>query len=151
MLSPLCPYSPDATSGRAVTLLDVRLPAEARQLSGARHQVEQAARTFGLGERECFEFVFAVNEAVTNAVRHGAEGAHDTFGLSVEAQAGALTATVTSRVSFVPAPGCADLWAEGGRGFHYMRLLVDDVRVRSTPTGTAVHLRKTAHAVGEAA
>src|SRR6202035_521229 len=50
---------------------DLRLRCHPSELRHARCHVDEAAAEFGLGPAERYQFVFAVNEAVTNAIRHG--------------------------------------------------------------------------------
>jgi pimeloyl-ACP methyl ester carboxylesterase len=70
---PAQPESPPAESlAGHFGVRELRLPAKASELGRAREYANQAAATFGFGAEDRFEFVFAVNEAVTNAIMHGA-------------------------------------------------------------------------------
>lgn len=142
MLSPRYQSLPDTAHLDSRPLVDVQLPVHPGQLSVARHLVDEAAGSFGLTERDRFEFVFAVNEAMTNAVRHGPQHDGATIALRIDADDRGLAASVRSGGSFRTPEGLPDPWAEGGRGFHYMRVLMDEVRVQSSTAGTAVHLYK---------
>ena len=59
---------PDAECPAADVL---RLPASQASLKRARRYVEETATAFGFDSDGCYELVFAVNEAVTNAIKHG--------------------------------------------------------------------------------
>ena len=64
--------------------VQLRLPAESSELRRARDEVAAAATRFGLEHKACYELVFAVNEAVTNAIRHGSPAPDGTIGLRIE-------------------------------------------------------------------
>jgi anti-sigma regulatory factor (Ser/Thr protein kinase) len=134
-----------ATAGQPclpAAISELRLPAERSQLAQARRYAEQAAADFGLDTRSSFGFVFAVNEAVTNAVRHGAPDASGLLCLSVAANAGRLTFAVRDWGTFaLPAPNVSP-HPGSGRGFALMASLVDEVELRVAPGCTIVRLSK---------
>jgi anti-sigma regulatory factor (Ser/Thr protein kinase) len=121
---------------------ELRLPALPAQLVIARGHVERAARTVGFDDRATHEIVFAVNEAVTNAIRHGTPDEAGTIGLIIEGDCEGLTLLVSDSGSFVPSVPDGGLMAEQGRGFVYMASLMDAVDLTRTPEGTVVRLRK---------
>jgi anti-sigma regulatory factor (Ser/Thr protein kinase) len=53
------------------------LPADARAVPMARHQVWPVWRCLGASDEECLELDLALGEALANAVSHGADGAGD--------------------------------------------------------------------------
>jgi anti-sigma regulatory factor (Ser/Thr protein kinase) len=124
--------------GRA---LDVR--ADPSELIGVRRFAEHAAARFGLGEQERFDFTFAVNEAVSNAIEHGRSSPQGTIRVEVATEADALVFRVEDYGEFTPkAPAAADVFAERGRGLAFMAAVVDEVDVRRGESGTVVQLCK---------
>jgi anti-sigma regulatory factor (Ser/Thr protein kinase) len=121
---------------------EVRLPAVSAQLVIAREHVERAAVTMGFDDRATHEIVFAVNEAVTNAIRHGSPDQAGTIGLLIESDGDALTVVVSDSGLFVPSVPDGTPMAEQGRGFVFMSSLMDHVDLTRCPEGTLVRLRK---------
>ncbi len=122
---------------------DLRLLAEPRQLTRARQFVRDAATSHGLDERATYEFVYAVNEAVTNAIKHGGAEPDGTIGLRIELIADSIICSVRDRGPFVPPaafPG--PNLAESGRGFAFMSALTDEVQLAVGPGATVVRLCK---------
>lgn len=120
----------------------LRLPADSVELATARRYAERAAAQFGLDGRGCFEFAVAANEAVTNAVRHGAPDAHGHIELGVLASLDRLTFVVSDYGTFTAPVVAASPTSERGRGFRMMTALMDAVQVQSAPEGTTVRLTK---------
>jgi anti-sigma regulatory factor (Ser/Thr protein kinase) len=120
----------------------MRLPARSAQLSAARRYAEEAAAAFGLDGRGCFEFAVAANEAVTNALRHGAADADGQIHLGVLESADGLTFVVSDYGRFTAPVADPGPTSEGGRGFTLMTTLVDTVEVHSAPEGTTIRLTK---------
>jgi anti-sigma regulatory factor (Ser/Thr protein kinase) len=120
------------------TLLDE--PVTVANLAELREHVLVLARRAGLPEERAQDFVLAVYEAVTNAVKHaGGSGQlavvrDDQRRLFADVQdAGpGMPCSVTLRLPPPTAPG--------GRGLWLASNLVDHVDVRSEPKGTTVHL-----------
>jgi anti-sigma regulatory factor (Ser/Thr protein kinase) len=126
----------------AATTSELRLPAERSRLAEARRYAERAAADFGLDAGSSFGFVFAVNEAVTNAVRYGAPDAQGLLRLSVVTDAERLTFAVRDWGTFaLPAPNVSPHPGRG-RGFALMASLVDEVELRVAPGCTIVRLSK---------
>ena len=128
----------------AETLLSSELPLPARrsELGAARQYAADSAEAFGLDEASCYEFVVAVNEAVTNAIRHGASDDQGLIHLSIIADADRLTFEVRDRGTFVMPDLDSSLGAENGRGLALMASLVDEVQLEIEPGGTTVRLSK---------
>lgn len=121
---------------------DLRLPALPAKLGAAREYAQQAAVAFGLDAERCYEFAFAVNEAVTNAIRHGAPDEHGHIHLSVLADRERLTLVVRDYGTFAGfAPGCA-MSTERGRGFALMVRVMDAVQLSVGSGSTTVRLSK---------
>lgn len=112
------------------------------QVTEIRHAVASYARESGLADQRLEDFVLAVNELITNAIRHG--GGHgrlrmwrDGAGVTCEVSdtgLGMATDQVISRER--PAPGTA-----GGWGLWLARKLSDEMAVQTGPDGTTVRVR----------
>lgn len=121
---------------------ELRLPARASELERARDYASDAATAFGFDEKDRFQFVFAANEAVTNAIRHGTPDAAGTIGLRIVATGDRLTLAVCDSGSFVAPAATAERMPEHGRGLELMARLMDDFEVSAEPEGTIVRLAK---------
>ncbi|MGH2866614.1 MAG: ATP-binding protein [Solirubrobacteraceae bacterium] len=124
-------------------LLVLRLRARPSELKHARERVAEVGDQFGLAAKHCYEFVFAVNEAVTNAIRHGRADGQGTIGLRLDADGDELICTVCDSGPFVTPTEPADPeFAESGRGFDLMSALVDELELSVEAEATVVRLRK---------
>ena len=112
------------------------------QLVIAREHVERAALAAGFDGRSAHEIVMAVNEAVTNAIRHGRPDQAGTIGLLIENEGDGLTVVVSDSGSFVAAVPDPSPMAERGRGFVLMSSLMHRVKLMRGPGGTRVRLRR---------
>jgi anti-sigma regulatory factor (Ser/Thr protein kinase) len=125
---------------------ELRLPAHASKLRLARAYARHTAAAFGLDAERCDELVYAVNEAVTNAIRHGAPDEHGSIGLLALADGDSLTIAVRDYGTFagaaLHAPPSDAVPAEGGRGFALMTELADTVELCVGARSTTVHLSK---------
>jgi anti-sigma regulatory factor (Ser/Thr protein kinase) len=121
---------------------DLRLPAKPSELSAARRYAEEAATAFGLDADGCYEFVFAVNEAVTNAIRHGTPDEQGQIHLGITTSPDRLTFIVRDCGTFVPFVRMSNSKSEHGRGLALMAKLVDEVQLCSEPGSTTVRLSK---------
>ncbi|HET8980543.1 MAG TPA: ATP-binding protein [Solirubrobacteraceae bacterium] len=137
--------SPPETVGRArlaerFVPLGLVLEADPSQLKRARDFVAAAAAEFGFARKAAYELVFAVNEAVTNAIKHGSPDEDGNVWIGIEADGDSLVCTVRDRGPFVPRS--SDESGESGRGFHFMTALTDDFELVVEPEATVVRLRK---------
>lgn len=121
---------------------ELRLPARPANLDAARAYAHQAAATFGLDAGGCREFVFAVNEAVTNAIKHGAPDEQGQIQLTVLADGEFLTLSVRDYGTFAPADMHHTTTSESGRGFALMIRLMDAVQLSVAYGSTTVRLSK---------
>jgi anti-sigma regulatory factor (Ser/Thr protein kinase) len=124
---------------------ELHVPARRSELGAARKYAEDVAEAFGLDPDSRYEFVYAVNEAVTNAIRHGASDLEGMIHMSVVADADRLTFAVRDRGTFpMPAMDGSETTdtAEHGRGLALMASLVDEVELHIEPAGTTVRLSK---------
>lgn len=123
--------------------VDLRLPARPSELKRARDCVATAAADFGFARKAAYELVFAVNEAVTNAIKHGRPDADGTIGLTIDAEGNALVCSVQDAGPFIPPRAEHEpVTAESGRGFAFMSALTDDFELLVKPAATIVRLRK---------
>jgi serine/threonine-protein kinase RsbW len=124
------------------TASELRLPASGSALDVARQYVEEVAAAFGFDADSCFELVFAVNEAVTNAIRHGAPDEQGLISLSAVADDDRLTFVVRDCGTFAMPMLDADTRSEHGRGLALMASVVDEIRLCIKPGSTIVRLSK---------
>ena len=91
----------------------------------------------GLSPRRRDEVVLAIDEVVTNAVRHGAGRGQ----LEVWVAGGRVWFQVTDQgpgMAQVPAPKRPAPTEPGGRGLWIARQLTDDLHITTGPRGTSV-------------
>jgi serine/threonine-protein kinase RsbW len=117
------------------------VPAEAGELHRVRDYADSAAAAFGLEGHDRYQFMFAVNEAATNAIRHGTPYEDGTIRLLLTEEGDMLSLTVWDRGPFLAAnddraPG------EGGRGLALIAKLMDEFEVRIGPDATVMRLAK---------
>lgn len=119
------------------------IQAEPSWLAHARGLVDETAAALGFDEGCRYEIKVAANEALTNAVEHGAPCEGGRLRLRIEPQTAALTVEVCDCGTFSPpAPSAGDPLPERGRGLDFMRLLMDDVELLPADGGTRLRLRK---------
>jgi anti-sigma regulatory factor (Ser/Thr protein kinase) len=136
---------PDESAERGAVLFaerELRLPAEPSELAGVRDYVGRAASEFGFDDAGRRDFVFAANEAVTNAMRHGTAAADGTILLRITGRGELLTLAVSDCGPFVTQAGEGDLLGESGRGFRFMTRLVDEIQLSIGRGRTTVSLHK---------
>ena len=105
--------------------------------------VANGAAGLGCDRKARYEFVFAINEAVTNAIRHGSPAEDGTIGVRLEVDRGSVVCSVHDCGPFVPPSRRPDAaTAEGGRGFAFMEAMTDELEVVVNPDATIVRLRK---------
>ena len=121
---------------------ELRLPAAPSELAGVRDYVGRAASEFGLDDAGRRDFVFAANEAVTNAIQHGTPDADGTILLRITGEGELITVAVSDCGPFVTAVGENDPLPESGRGFRFMTRLVDDIQLSIGRGRTTVSLHK---------
>jgi serine/threonine-protein kinase RsbW len=131
-----------APAGNGHASSELHVLARRSELGVARKYAEDTAAAFGLDSDGRYEFVYAVNEAVTNAIRHGASDEEDMIHMSIAADADRLMFCVRDRGTFVMPEVEVDENAPGGRGLALMASLVDEVDLHIDPGGTTVRLTK---------
>jgi anti-sigma regulatory factor (Ser/Thr protein kinase) len=111
------------------------------QVTELRHSVASCAAASGLAGQRLDDFVLAVNELITNAVRHGGgrgdlrmwRAAREVVCEVSDGGAGIAADRLADRDR--PAPGTA-----GGWGLWLARTLADEMVVRTGPAGTTVRV-----------
>ncbi len=121
---------------------ELKLPARPAKLAAAREYAHEAAAAFGFDAERCYEVAFAVNEAVTNAIRHGRPDAHGCIHLSALADGNRLTLAVRDCGTFTACDAATVANGEGGRGFPLMARLMDAVQLCVSSESTTVRLSK---------
>ena len=92
------------------------LVADPAELAETRRMAEEAAASYGLKASERFEFAFAVNEAVSNAIEHGSPSPEGTIRLSFAEEERGLVFCVQDYGEFTPQGKMYDQPSSRGRG-----------------------------------
>ena len=121
---------------------EVWLVAEPAELAETRRLAEEAAASYGLKESERFEFAFAVNEAVSNAIEHGSPSPQGTIRLSFAEERRGLVFCVQDYGEFTPQGKMYDQPSSRGRGLALMATMVEELGLCRGSTGTLVQLTK---------
>ena len=121
---------------------EVWLTAEPTELAKTRQLADEAAASYGLAEPERFEFAFAVNEAVSNAIEHGSPSPEGTISVRFKEERDALVCSVRDYGAFKPQPPLHGLPSSRGRGLVLMASMVDELSLCRDPKGTRVSLSK---------
>jgi anti-sigma regulatory factor (Ser/Thr protein kinase) len=126
-------------SGRA-GVRELRLHQDARELRYARWLTDTAATEHGLDSDERFRFTFAANEAVANAIEHGAASPDGHILVRTSSYGEDLVFEVYDWGSFSPGLAEAEPLPDRGRGLALMAAMVDELDVRPTGDATVVRL-----------
>jgi anti-sigma regulatory factor (Ser/Thr protein kinase) len=111
------------------------------QITAVRHAVTECAAGNGLSGQRLEDFALAVNELVTNAVRHaGGQGRVRLWRVD-----GSLCCEVTDHGPGIPGHRVEPrrpppAFATDGRGLWLVNQLCDDVRIATGPAGTTVRI-----------
>ncbi len=124
------------------TLSRIELPARAECLKAAREFVDEVAASAGFDEGDRYDLRLAATEAVSNAIRHGAQSPHDTVRVSADAGGGALSICVTDSGTFRPSIDVGDSLPEQGRGLAFIAHLMDQLCIKAGEHGTVVRFSK---------
>jgi anti-sigma regulatory factor (Ser/Thr protein kinase) len=116
--------------------------ADINRLKEARDFADDAAAEFGFDADARYEVKLALSEAVTNAIRYGSRSPEDPVRILAVEESGALVFEVVDTGSFVPRVTRVGQFPESGRGFEFMRLLMDEVDLRPSRRGTLLRLAK---------
>jgi anti-sigma regulatory factor (Ser/Thr protein kinase) len=119
------------------------ITADLDRLKEARDFAESAAADFGFDADGRYEVKLALSEAVSNAIRHGSRSPEDSVRILAAEEAGALVFEVTDTGSFIPRVMRRGALPESGRGFEFMRLMMDEVDLQpGRRGGTLLRLAK---------
>ena len=125
----------------ALQLLAV--PVGPRGLSQCRGFLQRVLSAAGFDERARYQVTVAANEAVSNAMEHGAPCGDGQIHLEASVESGCFVLSVRDCGEFAHAGAPdPDPVAERGRGFAFMNLLMDDVRLDARPGETVLRLTK---------
>jgi anti-sigma regulatory factor (Ser/Thr protein kinase)/ketosteroid isomerase-like protein len=112
-------------------------------LSDGRGFIDRALSAAGFDAETRYQITVATNEAVSNAMEHGLPCDDGRFHLAASVERGSFVFSVRDCGDFehaaTPLP---DPLAERGRGFAFMNLLMDDVRLDARPGETVLRLAK---------
>jgi anti-sigma regulatory factor (Ser/Thr protein kinase) len=131
-----------AQSDLSSAAVELHLPARRAELGAARSCAHEAATAFGLDAEAAYEFTFAVNEAVTNAIRHGAPDERGMISVRFSSDADRLSCTVHDKGTFIVPTARGQHRSEHGRGLSLMARLVDELWLSIRPGHTVVRLSK---------
>jgi serine/threonine-protein kinase RsbW len=118
------------------------IPARLERLAEVREFVDRAAGAAGFTAAERYEVKLAVNEAVTNAIRHGSEAPDDRIEILVAEHDGQLDLSVADSGMFVHRFELRRELAEGGRGLAFIAELMDGLEVCPEYEGTTIRFSK---------
>jgi anti-sigma regulatory factor (Ser/Thr protein kinase)/ketosteroid isomerase-like protein len=112
-------------------------------LSQCRSFVQRVLSAAGFDARARYQVTVAANEAVSNAMEHGAPCGDGQIHLEASIGSGRFVLSVRDCGEFAQAGAPApDPVAERGRGFAFMNLLMDDVRLDARAGETVLRLTK---------
>jgi anti-sigma regulatory factor (Ser/Thr protein kinase)/ketosteroid isomerase-like protein len=112
-------------------------------LSEGRGFIERALSAAGFEADARYQITVATNEAVSNAMEHGEPCDDGQFHLAASVESGSFVFSVRDCGEFETATApMPDPVAERGRGFAFMNLLMDDVRLDARACGTVLRLAK---------
>jgi anti-sigma regulatory factor (Ser/Thr protein kinase) len=112
---------------------------ELSTLRWTRHRVNRHAQNNGLAELALYRFVVAINEIITNAVRHGGGTGH----LRLWRTHDLLCCRVTDHGTGLPVdyrPRRPEPHDTSGRGLWLVHRTVDNLTIETRPYGTTVTL-----------
>jgi anti-sigma regulatory factor (Ser/Thr protein kinase) len=117
--------------------------ADPTRLAATRRLAEEAGESYGLDRADRFAFTFAVNEAVSNAIEHGAPSPDGTVQVRFTEGPDALVCSVRDYGQFTARPASVqDEIGTRGRGLAFMASMVDRMDLCRGSTGTLVRLSK---------
>jgi anti-sigma regulatory factor (Ser/Thr protein kinase)/ketosteroid isomerase-like protein len=112
-------------------------------LSEGRGFVERTLAAAGFDAGTRYQVAVATNEAVSNAMEHGVPCDDGHIQLAATVESGSFVFSVRDCGEFEHAAATTpDPVAERGRGFAFMNLLMDDVRLEASPGKTVLRLAK---------
>jgi anti-sigma regulatory factor (Ser/Thr protein kinase) len=123
---------------------DLSIDADLRRLREAREWAEQAAKEFGFGADDCYQFKLAMSEAVANAIQHGSAGTEDPIHISARACRDALVFEVRDTGVYVEPeePDEPVEMSERGRGLVVVSLVMDEMELSPGEDGSVLRFVK---------
>ena len=119
------------------------IPAGPAGLREGRGFIDRVLSAAGFDAETRYQVTVATNEAVSNAMEHGVPCDDNLFHLAAGVESGAFVFSVRDCGEFDDsAPHEPDPVAERGRGFAFMNLLMDDVKLHARPGETVLRLAK---------
>ncbi len=118
------------------------IPARLERLHEVREFVDRATEEAGFDDPARYEIKLAVNEAVTNAIRHGSESAEDHVAIEITDRDGELHFSVADTGLFVHRFELPRDLPERGRGLSFIAELMDGLEVRPEYEGTTICFSK---------
>jgi anti-sigma regulatory factor (Ser/Thr protein kinase) len=115
--------------------LQVRVPAVATSLALVRTALRRWLAALGVGERDGFNIMLGVGEAVANVVSHAYGPGGGTVGVDMSCSAGDIVGTIRDTGRWRLPRG-----ENRGRGINIMEKCADEVTVDTTEAGTVVRL-----------
>jgi len=112
-------------------------------LSEGRSFIDRTLSAAGFDAEARYQITVATNEAVSNAMEHGVPCDDGRFHLAATVESGSFVFSVRDCGEFDQAAApLPEPVAERGRGFAFMNLLMDDVRLDARAGGTILRLAK---------
>jgi anti-sigma regulatory factor (Ser/Thr protein kinase) len=123
------------------------LPSDPRLLAVVRETVSKFAAVWGFAEEQCRAITHAVDEALSNVIRHAYKNRSDQeIEMRLQADGDCLEFTI---VDCGEPPDDAKLRAQpvdatalGGRGTYMIRQIMDEVSYEKAPGANRLHLKK---------
>ncbi len=127
--------------------LRMKINSDPRLLSVVRSAVSELATVCGFKDEQCRRITLAVDEALSNVMRHAYKNRYDQeIELSCQAHPDCLEFQLTDRGEAADRSRiCAqplDEIAPGGRGTHLIRQIMDEVCYEQIPEGNRLRLKK---------
>jgi anti-sigma regulatory factor (Ser/Thr protein kinase) len=125
----------------------MRMASDPRLLCVVRSTVSELAAVWGFEDEQCRRITLAVDEALSNVIRHAYKNRYDQeIDLNCQAHSDCLEFSVVDRGEAAdPSRFCAqplDEMALGGRGTHLIRQIMDEVCYERLPEGNRLRLKK---------
>ena len=133
-------------SERAGPVLQLRVPAQAKELKRVRDAARECVERCGCSAQSAADIVLAIDEACQNIIRHAYDGQpDDVIELEIEHRGDQLIFSLTD---YAPAidptrikPRDLDDVRPGGLGTHFIRRVMDDADYLKPPSGRGNLLR----------
>jgi anti-sigma regulatory factor (Ser/Thr protein kinase) len=141
---------------RSPLRFQMRMPSDPRLLAVVRSAVAEFAAVWGFEDEQCRSLVLAIDEALSNVIRHAYKNRCDQeIDLDCQAREDCLEFTFTDRgESADPAKFCGQPLNEvslGGRGTHLIREIMDEVCYEPLPGRNRLCLKKRLPGAGKKA